>query len=425
MSAAAAPKKRRKWVKWVVIAAAVVVVGWVALSLFSGGQQTTGYTTATVQRQALQATVSGSGNAVVSDVTEVQPGITGTVTDLSVKLGQTVKAGQLLFRITNPDLDAAVQRAQAGYDQSLQQEEQAQAGVLQAENNLYSLQHPKATTVGTHTVTTAVDQRAVTLAKEQVHVAELGQTSANANLDSASTALSQAKDNAAKRTVTAPVGGVVTVLNAQNGQALTGNSSSSSSGSSAASASGSSNSAVEISDLSTLRAQVQINEVDLVNVKVGQEATVTFDALSDVTESGKVSAIAPTGTNSSGVITYNVNITLKSVDPRLRPTMSCTADIVTETKASTLVVPSAAVHTDSTTQQKYVEVLSSNGQVVQVAVKTGIVVGTQTEIVSGLTEGQAVVTGTTTSGSSTSSTTASSTAGARRGGIGAIFGGGR
>jgi hypothetical protein len=114
------------------------------------------------------------------------------------------------------------------------------------------------------------------------------------------------------------------------------------------------------------------------------------------------------------------------VDARLRPTMSCEALIVTQTKPSALVVPSAAVHTDSTTQQKYVEVVSNN-QIQQVNVTTGIVVGTQTEVLTGLTEGQTVITGTSTAGtsSSSSSTTSSRTSGASRGGIGALFGGGR
>jgi RND family efflux transporter MFP subunit len=424
MSAVGAPKKKgRRWLWWVVLAVVVLAVGWAAISALSGGQQTGGYTTATVQRQSLQATVSGSGNAVVADVTEVQPGITGTVKDLSVKLGETVKAGQLLFRITNPDLDAAVQRAEASYRQAQQGVSQARASVIQASNALYSAQHPSK--MGT--VTPDVDARAVKLDKQQLASANLGLTSAYKSRDAADTALQQARDDAAKRKVTAPVGGVVTILNAQNGQALSG--SSSNSGSSAASASSSSNSAVEISDLSTLRAQVQINEVDLVNVKVGQKASVTFDALPDVADSGTVSAIAPTGTNTSGVVTYNVDITLDSVDSRLRPTMSCTADIVSETHADALVVPSAAVHTDATTQKKYVETIDAAGNVSRATVTTGLVVGTQTEVLTGVSEGAVVVTGTTTTGTTSSSSATSGSAGAassggtRRGGVFSIFGG--
>jgi HlyD family secretion protein len=417
MSAAKVPKKRRRWLWWVVLAVVVIGVVLFAISALSGGGTATTFTTGKVTRSTLQATVSGSGNAVVSDVTEVQPGITGTVSDLSVKLGQTVKAGQLLFKITNPSLDQQVEQAESQYRQAKQSLSQAKASVIQAKSALYADEKSPEPTA---TVARQQWKNKITLDKQQLKTADLGLTSANESVDSASTAVAQAEDNADKRTVTAPVGGVITILNAQNGQSLSG-SGSNSSGSSAASASGSSNSAVEISNLSTLRAQVQINEVDLVNVKVGQSASVTFDALPNTAVSGTVSAIAPTGTNSSGVVSYNVDITLKSVDPRLRPTMSCTAEIVSETHTNVLVVPSAAVHTDSTTQQHYVEVVDNAGNVSQVGVTTGLVVGTQTEILTGLTEGQVVITSTSSTGSTTGSTTTSSTGGGRTGGGGGLF----
>jgi multidrug efflux pump subunit AcrA (membrane-fusion protein) len=163
---------------------------------------------------------------------------------------------------------------------------------------------------------------------------------------------------------------------------------------------------------------VSINEADLVSVKVGQTAAVTFDALTGVTTTGTISAIAPTGTNSSGVITYYVDLTLANVDPLLRPTMSCTAEIVTDVRTDTLAVPSSAVHTDSSTQTKYVVVQAADGSTKDVAVTTGKVVGTQTEILTGVTEGQVVVT------NATAATTTTGTGGGRGGlGFGAMIGG--
>jgi HlyD family secretion protein len=111
MSSAGVPKKRRRWIWWVVLAVvAVVVIGIAVSTSLSSSSTQASYTTATVKRGTLTGTVSGSGNLVAADVTQVQPGITGTVEDLSVALGDTVKADQLLFRIVNPDLDAAVTR---------------------------------------------------------------------------------------------------------------------------------------------------------------------------------------------------------------------------------------------------------------------------------------------------------------------------
>lgn len=409
MSAQGAPKKRRRWIGWVALAAVVVVVAVIAISMLGTPTTTGTVATSKVVRTTLKVVVSGSGNAIVDDVTEVQPGITGTVRSLSVKLGDTVAKGDLLFKIVNDDLDAAVQRSTASYRQSQQSLQQAKSSLIQAQNSLYNAQHPNPPAV--------YDSRAVKLAKQQVKVADAGVHSAQANLTSSRTALSQAEDNAAKRTVTAPVSGLVTILNAQNGQALSSASGSSASGASAGSASGSTNSAVEISNLATLRARVSINEADLVSVAVGQKASVTFDALAGVVTTGTISAIAPTGTNSAGIITYNVDITLDSLDPALRPTMSCTAEIVTEVRENTLAVPSSAVHTDPTTQARYVIVQANDGSTGQVAVTTGKVVGTQTEILTGVTEGQVVLT------SATATTTG--TRGDRGGmpGFGAMIGG--
>jgi RND family efflux transporter MFP subunit len=411
------PKKRRRWIWWVVLAVVVVAVAAIVVPMLGGSGSTTTYTTATVEKKNLEVTVSGTGNGVISDVTEVQPGITGTVKSLSVKLGDTVTKGDLLFKIVNPDLDAAVTRARSSYTQAKQQLSNAKASVLQAENTLYKAQHPSA--VGTSPA--VVDAGAVRVAKQQLASAKLGRTAAEQGISSAASALSQAEDNADARTVTAPVSGVITVLNAQNGQSLSGNSNSSS-GSSAANAGSTSNSAVEISNLATLYAQAQINEIDLVNVKVGQPAAVTFDALSDVVESGTVDSIAPTGISSSGVVTYNVNISLLKTDTRLRPTMSCTVVITTATHPDALVIPSSAVRSNSATQQKYVLVGdTTTGAITQIDVKTGIVVGTQTEILSGLSAGQTVLIG---GSGSTSSTTSSGTAGPRGGGgVGFLFGG--
>jgi RND family efflux transporter MFP subunit len=414
VSGTGTPKKRRRWIWWVVLAVVLVAVAAIVVPMFSGGSATQTYTTATVDKTTLKVTVSGTGNGVVSDATEVQPSITGTVKGLAVKLGDTVTKGDLLFKIVNPDLDAAVQRAKNSLTQARQGYTNAKASVLQASSAVHKAEHPSA--VGTSTP--VVDASAVAIAKQQLAGAKLGRTAAAGSVTSAETALSQAEDNADARTVTAPVSGVVTVLNAQNGQSLSG-SSSSSSGSSATSAGSSSNSAVEISTLSTLYAQVKINEIDLVNVKVGQPAAVTIDALPDVVESGTVDSIAPTGISSSGVVTYNVNISFTTADSRLRPTMSCTAVITTAAHPDALVVPSAAVRSDSTTQGKYVLVGdTSTGAITQVSVKTGVVVGTQTEILSGLTAGQTVLIG----GSSTATTTGTGSTRGGAGGLGILFG---
>ena len=132
------------------------------------------------------------------------------------------------------------------------------------------------------------------------------------------------------------------------------------------------------------------------SIKLGQKANVSYDALPNDSASGTVSAIAPTGTSTQGVVTYDVDITLDKIDPRLRPNMSCSVDIVVETKESALVVPTSALRTDSTTKKKYV-ILLNGTNATQADVTTGLVVGTNTEILTGLKEGDTIVTSYATS----------------------------
>jgi HlyD family secretion protein len=417
MSGVGVPRKKRRWIWWVVLAVVAVAVAAITLpGLLTSSSTDTGLTTGTVKRTALTATVSGTGSLAVSGVTQVQPGITGTVEDLSVKLGDTVTAGQLLFRLVNDDLDAAVTRAKASYQKSKQQVQQAQISLTKAQTDQYNVEHPSS--IGTAPAP-PVDANDLKLAKQQVTLASMGVTSAKLDLSAASTAVKQAEDNADKRTVTAPVGGLVTVLNAQNGQSLSGGGSSSTS----AGGTGGSTGAVEISDLGTLQARVQVNEVDLVKIKLGQKASVSFDALPGSDASGTVSAISPTGTSTQGVVTYDVDLTLTTIDDRLRPNMSCTVDIVVATKDSALVVPTSSIRTDATTKQKYV-LLVSGQQSQRADIKTGLVVGTNTEVLTGLTEGQEIVTTSATS-SSGSSGSGNNDRGGGMGGIGAMMGGGR
>jgi RND family efflux transporter MFP subunit len=311
-----------------------------------------------------------------------------------------------------------VDRANTSYLQAKQQLLQAKQTLADAKVALYNAEHPAAVAG----VTPAVDSDAVSAAKAKVTSARYGVTIATNNVSSAADDLDAAEETADERTVRAPVDGVITVLNAKNGQSLTGNGSSSNS--SAAGSGSSSSSAVEIADLSTMQASVSINEVDLVNVKVVMPASVVFDSLPAVPASGTITAIAPTGTSSnSGVVTYDVVITLTDADARLRPGMSCTAEITVDTRADALVVPSSAVRTDSTSGTKYVLVGdTSTGAISQVTVTTGVVVGTQTEILTGLTEGQTVLIGGTSSSSTSTSGSSSQRGPGGMGGMGAFIG---
>jgi multidrug efflux pump subunit AcrA (membrane-fusion protein) len=149
-----------------------------------------------------------------------------------------------------------------------------------------------------------------------------------------------------------------------------------------------------------MKARVQVNEVDLKNVKVGQKATVSIDAVPDLKMTGKVETIAPVGVSTNNVVTYDVDISFNVQDARIKPLMTLTADITTQDVPNALTVPNAALKTNS--GRAYVEILDAQGAVQQVYVQTGASNDTVTQITSGLKAGDQVITGTSTGTSTTS-----------------------
>ena len=142
----------------------------------------------------------------------------------------------------------------------------------------------------------------------------------------------------------------------------------------------------------------------------------TFNAAPNLTITGKVAEIDAVGTSSSGVVTYGVTVTFDVQNPTLNPGMTAAASIVTNVVANAVLVPNAAVKTDSS-GGRYVQVLDTpGGQPRDVTVSVGASNDTQTQITSGLKGTESVVVQTVTTGS-TSGTSS-------RSGISVLGGGG-
>jgi RND family efflux transporter MFP subunit len=155
-------------------------------------------------------------------------------------------------------------------------------------------------------------------------------------------------------------------------------------------------------------AEIPFNEVDVAKIKVGQKTTLTFDAIPDLTISGEVAEIDSVGTVSSGVVNYNVKISFDTQDDRIKPSMSVSAAIITDMAQDVLVVSSSAVKTKN--GSSYVEMFDTpladsvagvQGSLSKVlprqqTVTVGISDDTSTQIISGLKEGDIIVTKTIT-----------------------------
>jgi len=362
------PKKsffRKKKTYFIILAVILAAIGsyfWYARS--KSANQKVKYVTATAQKGIFTASVSASGSIIVEQSASVDPDINGIVSNLSVSVGDQVKKGQLLFNIVNDKLGIDVNKAKASYVT-------AQAAVDSAKASLKSI------------------KKSDTSLHENKLAAEKNLDATKQNLANSLASLNYTKQQADKRNVTSPINGTVNKVKVKNGDNL--------------GASSSTHVApIIIGDLNTLEAQVQVNEVDIPNVKVGQKSTLTFDALSEFTDTGKVISVDALGTTTQGVVTYNVTISLDSLDPRIKPDMSVNATIITSAKEGVVTVPLSAVKTQN--GKTYVGVLKNN-VLTQVTVQTGMSNDTDTQIISGINAGDKVVTQTVNPNASTPATT--------------------
>lgn len=353
----------------------LIIGGYYWYKKSQSGSITAQYKTAAAEMGTLTSSISASGNIIVDNSASVDPTINGTVANLAVNIGDSVKKGQLLFTIINNDLGVSVTKAYSSYLQSLASLETAKANKKDAKNNYED---------GSSSAKSAL--------KKKLEAAEISVTVAEENIKAASADLQNKRKDAGERNVVSPIDGTVNAINVKNGDNL--------------GASSSTHVApIIIGDLNTLKAQVQVNEVDVSNVSIGQGANLTFDAIPGFTAAGKIEKMDSLGTATQGVVTYNVTIGMDSLDSRIKPDMSVNADIITSEKNNVIKVPLSAVKTQN--GKNFVEILNGPGLTPKrVQVEIGASNNTQTEIISGINVGDKVVTQTINAG--TTSTNGSS-----------------
>jgi len=156
-------------------------------------------------------------------------------------------------------------------------------------------------------------------------------------------------------------------------------------------------------------AEISLNEVDIAKVNLNQSATLSFDAIDDLTLTGKVIDVDSIATTNQGVVTYGVTIALDTINDQVKPGMTTDVSIITDTKDDVLSVPVSAIKTKNDTL--YVEILDeTTNKTSTKEVETGISNDEVTEIISGLEEGEKVVTS-TLSGTTEETTKSTSSSG--------------
>ncbi|MCL6430624.1 MAG: efflux RND transporter periplasmic adaptor subunit [Anaerolineae bacterium] len=193
---------------------------------------------------------------------------------------------------------------------------------------------------------------------------------AEKNLELARLALEAARARQEYCTVVAPFAGTVVQVNAREGETAYGEK------------------VIRLADLSRLEVIAQVDELDIAELVVGQEAEIRLDALPGQVLQGRVARITPGATAQRGTVGYEVAITLDPGKAPVRPDMTADLRITTLTHDDTLLVPSRAVEMRG--RSRYVRVVEG-GRIRDVRVTTGLSDGENTEILEGLKEGQQVI----------------------------------
>jgi len=362
-----------------------------------------------VELKEVIETVSATGKIQPEVEVKISSEVSGEILELPFKEGQQVKKGDLLVKV-NPDLiQSALSRTQASYQNVKANLEQAEANLKQAKAD-----YERSKTLFNKGVISRADwDRAIAT----FETAEAGRSSAYYGVQSAGATVNEARDNLSRTTIYAPMSGTISLLNVELGERVVGTQQMAGT------------EILRVANLNNMEVEVDVNENDIVKVNIGDTTIVEVDAYLKKEFKGVVTEIANSaaGTLAADQVTnFKVKVRIieesyaeltkgkpESYSP-FRPGMTATVDIITNKRDKAVAVPISAIviKTDtSSTKKSYGKKVDSgvtsskeeekfecvfvneNGTAKLRVVKTGIQDDTNIEIVSGLEEGDKIITG--------------------------------
>jgi HlyD family secretion protein len=285
-------------------------------------------TTEKAIRKTIVQTVSATGKIQPEVEVKISPEVAGEIIELPVADGKVIKKGDLLVKVKPDSYKALVEQQEAAISSAKAMNLQAKATLLKTEQDLKrakDLFNKK-----------MIAESEMTAAQAAHDVASSTYESTQHEIERAEAGSSQARDQLSKTTIYSPIDGTVTVLNSKLGERIV------------ATNQFAGTEVMRVADLGSMEAQVDVNENDVVNVKLGDKAIVTIDAYGDRKFHGTVVEIANTGkTTGTGtqeeVTNFEVKTHVDENDVKLRPGMSCTAEIQTNMVKDVVAVPMQSV----------------------------------------------------------------------------------
>jgi HlyD family secretion protein len=396
-----------------IVVGALVVAAIVGFSVTKDQRNRVVVQTQKAARADLLSTVTASGEVKPKRFVNISANVSGRITHLYVVEGDTVPKGKVLARIDSTRYEAGTRQSEAAMQAARSELDRAQADM-----EVTKLAYERSRQMHAEKL---ISDQAYDQAQAELKMKEAAVASQRRRIAQTEAVLDSDQDDLSKTTVVAPMDGIVTSLTKEEGEVVIG------------AQSFSPTVIMTVADLSVMEAELLVDETDIRNVKLGQEAKVRVDALEGVEIMGEVteigsSAIArgagqtTTATTANQAKDFKVVVTLKNPPATLRPGLNATADITTDRKAKVLAVPIQAVvvrqieadgkvvdptqpgvpgeqqeggpvRPTKKLEEKEGVFVVTKGQAYFKPVKTGIMGETDIEITTGVAEGDELVTG--------------------------------
>jgi HlyD family secretion protein len=380
---------RRKKRTLIVLGVVLVIALIILFNLRTRREKTVKVTIEKVKTSDLVSIVSASGEIKPKKNVNISAHVPGRIIKIGVKEGDVVKAGDFLLKLDATQYEAVAEGNRAAIRSNRAQLIQEEAR-LQRDKNAYDRQKR------------LYDEQLVS--KDQLEMAKAQYDVSNAQVRAIKSLIQQAEaslkstlDTLNKTTFVSPIDGMITSLRVEEGEvAIIGT------------MNNPGTVLMTIADLSVMEVEVEVDETDVVGVQLGQTANVRVDAFPDIVFKGKVTEIGSSALQKTAATTtqeskdFKVIITLENPSQKLKPGLSASADIVAAEKKGVLSVPIASLvvrekpEADKDKKDAKEEegvYLVENSRVKFQMVAKGITGGMNIEVVSGLKEGQEIVTG--------------------------------
>ncbi|CAI6082478.1 efflux RND transporter periplasmic adaptor subunit [Cohnella sp. JJ-181] len=297
-------RRSRKWIAWIVVVCLIAAGGggywWYSSKDTKAATSGPSFTQSRATIGTITKSVSGSGAVAVSESETVKPTANATVESVKVAEGASVKKGAVLATFEGEDVSLSLSKSELSLEQLQMQLEQAQ-------EKWKTLQVSGAE-------------------QSEIDAAEMSIKSIQLNIKQTQLDMQDTREKAkAPDPLVASIDGTVTVVGVKEGDSVSGQTE-----------------AFTIVNYDKLDMQISADELDISQLKVGQTANITMDALSGQAFTGKVTKIAKEGTSTNGVATFPVTVRLDKTDGVL-PGMNGSVDVVIESKQDALLVPVEAV----------------------------------------------------------------------------------